>query len=442
MTFSWPWALLALLVIPLVFATWWLTRQRRRRAAVRVTSIALVRAALPGRSRWRRRIPAALLTLGIVVLAVGAARPQATVPVASSSATIMLALDVSGSMCSTDVQPNRITAAEQAASAFIKSQAGGPHIGLVAFASIAGVLVAPTADTRQLLSALDGLTVGYGTAIGEGIMVSLDAIAQVDRSVPPTGATLAFDRAAGYADDVIVVLTDGSNNQGVDPQTAAREAARRGVRVFTIGYGTDNPAPLSCGPAQVGGFGGGNFGGNFGGGGFGSAGGLSGNSFDADYGALMHIARTTGGTFYRAQDARQLSSALAKLPAAFTIVRKHIDLASWFAGGGGLLITCAVALSLWWNRTRRGVRLRSSVRLRLAWIGRGYGSLLGGVRALAAGQRDGHKHEAGHGHGAGDRGAVCHAVQERLNRGGIQASRRTAQAGRAQLLRREHGTAH
>jgi len=344
MSLSWPWALLAFLVIPLVFAVWWLTRRRRRRAVVRVTSIALVRTAVPGRSRWRRRIPAALLTLGLAVLVVGAARPQATVPVASPSATIMLTLDVSGSMCSTDVKPNRITAAEHAASAFIQSQAGGPRIGLVAFASTAVVLVPPTTDTKQLLSALGGLTTSFGTAIGEGIVTSLDAIAQVDPSVAPTGATASRGRGAGYADDVIVVLTDGSNNRGIAPQTAAIQAADRGVRVFTIGYGTDNPAPLECSSGQFGGFGGGSFGGGPGG---------AGNPFDADYGALMQISRTTGGTFYRAQDADQLSRALAKLPAAFTIVRKHMDIAPWFAAGGGLLIAAAVALSLWWNRTQR-----------------------------------------------------------------------------------------
>jgi Ca-activated chloride channel family protein len=357
MSLSWPWALLALLILPLVFAVWWLTRRRRRRAVVLVTSIALVRTAVPGRSPWRRRLPVALLTLGLAVLAVGAARPQATVPVASSSATIMLALDVSGSMCSTDVKPNRITAAEQSASAFIQSQAGGPRIGLVAFASTAVVLVPPTTDTRQLLSALGGLTTSFGTAIGEGIVTSLDAIAQVDPSVAPTGATVSRARGAGYADDVIVVLTDGSNNRGIAPQTAATQAADRGVRVFTIGYGTDNPAPLACSSTQFGGLGGG-FGGGGGGGGGGGFGGFgggggTGNPFLADYGALMQISRTTGGTFYRAQDAGQLSRALAKLPAAFTIVRKHIDLASWFAAGGGLLIAAAIALSLWWNRTRR-----------------------------------------------------------------------------------------
>ena len=355
MSFSWPWALLTFLILPLVFAAWWLTRRRRRRAAVRVTSIALVRIAVPGQSRWRRRVPAVLLTLGLAVLVVGAARPQATVPEASSSATIMLALDVSGSMCSTDVQPNRITAAEQSAGAFITSQAGGPRIGIVVFSGTAVVLVPPTTNTQQLLSALGGITVGGATAIGDGILTSLDAIAQVDPSVAPTGATAKRNLGAGYADDVIVVLTDGSNNRGVAPPVAAGVAAARGVRVFTIGYGTDNPAALSCSDTQFGGFGGGGFGGGGGGGGGG------GTAFDADYAALMQIAKATGGTFFRAQDASQLSSALAKLPAAFTIVHKQVDIAAAFAALGGLLIAVAVALSLWWNRTRRAAP-RSMVR--------------------------------------------------------------------------------
>jgi len=348
LSFSWPWALFALLVLPLVFAAWWLIRRRRRRATVRVTSMALVRLAAPGRSRWRRRVPAALLGVGLAVLAIGAARPQATVPEASSSATIMLALDVSGSMCSTDVKPNRITAAEQSAGAFIKSQVGGPRIGIVVFSGTAVVLVPPTSDTQELLNALGGLSTGGGTAIGEGILTSLDAIAQVDPSVAPTGANVKRNLGAGYADDVIVVLTDGSNNRGVDPPVAAKQAAARGVRVFTIGYGTDNPAELACSATQFGGSGGGLAGGGFGGGGGGGA-----NPFDADYSALTQISKTTGGTFYRAEDASQLSSALAKLPAAFTIVHKHVDIAALFAALGGLLIAAAVALSLWWNRVRR-----------------------------------------------------------------------------------------
>src|SRR5262245_18233885 len=255
MSFSWPWALLALLVIPLVFAIWWWMRRRRRRAAIRVTSIALVRAAVPGRTRWRRRIPAALLAGGLAVLAVGAARPQASVPVPSTSATILLPLDISGSMCSTDVDPNRLTAAEKATSDFISSQAGGPRIGLVTFAGTAALLVPPTHDAHALLRALDGLSTSRGTAIGQAILTSLDAIAQADPAIAPTGVqpkNVGGD--AGYADDAIVVLTDGANNQGVDPLTAARQAADRRVRVFTIGFGTTHPAPLVCDGSQFGGF--------------------------------------------------------------------------------------------------------------------------------------------------------------------------------------------
>jgi Ca-activated chloride channel homolog len=355
-SFSWPWALLALLILPLVFAAWWLARRWRKRDTVRVTSIALVRIAVPGRSRWRRRIPAVLLAVGLAVLAVGAARPQATVPVASSSATIMLAIDTSGSMCATDVPPNRITAAEQSAGAFIKSQEGGPRIGIVVFSGSAVVLVPPTTNTQQLLNALGGLTAGGATAIGEAILTSLDAIAQVDPAVAPSGATVKHNLGAGYADDVIVVLTDGSSNRGVAPPAAAQQAAARGVRVFTIGYGTSNPTQLACDSTQFGGYGGGFGGGGFGGGG----GGAGGNPFQADYAALMQIAKTTGGTFYRAQDASQLNSALAKLPAAFTIVHKQVDIAALFAALGGLLIAVAVALSLWWNRAVPRPRVTSS----------------------------------------------------------------------------------
>jgi Ca-activated chloride channel homolog len=356
MSFTWPWALLALLVLPLLAGIWWWARNRRRRAVVRVTSIALVRAAVPGQSRWRRRIPPALLAAGLIVLAVGAARPEATVPVPSRSATILLALDVSGSMCSTDVTPNRITAAENAASSFIKSEAGGPRIGLIAFAGTAGLLVPPTIDTSKLLSALRGLTTSNGTAIGEAMLTALSAIAQVDPSVVPTGdSPQSAVRGAGYAPDVIVVLTDGANNQGVSPQIAARQAAQRRVRVFTIGFGTTTPAPLVCSNSQFGG--GGGFGSAFGGGGFGGGGfggGFGGhNPLVADYGALRQIAATTGGKFYRAQNADELQHALRQLSGAFTIVHKQVDLAAWFAGGGGLLVSSGVALSLWWNRTRR-----------------------------------------------------------------------------------------
>lgn len=349
MTLATPWALAALLLVPLLLGLAWLLRRRRRRAAVRVPSITIVRAALPRRSRWRRRIPAALLVLGLLVLGVGAARPQAAVAVPSNSSTILLALDTSGSMCSTDVAPNRLTAAERAAAEFVRSQAGGPRIGLVAFAGNAALVVPPTSDTDRLLEALPALTTSRGTAIGQGIVESLDAVAEVDPAVPPTGAETERSTARGSAASAIVVLTDGANTQGVEPADAARLAADRGVRVFTIGFGTSTPTPMVCSRNQVGSFGG-----------YGGGGGFRGsvNPLVIDEGALQGIARTTGGTYYRAQNADQLKAALGRLPGTFTLVPQQVDLAAWFAGVGGLLVAAAVALSLWFNRSR-GVRPRS-----------------------------------------------------------------------------------
>ena len=210
--------------------------------------------ALPGRTRWTRRIPAALLVLGLATLGVGAARPRASVPVPSNSTTIMLALDTSGSMCSTDVLPNRITVAEEAAISFIKSQHGDVRIGLVTFAGVAGLLVPPTTDSDTLITAIQNLSTARGTAIGAAMLTAIDGIAAVDPSVAPSGVDLGTAAAAGYAPDVIVLLTDGANTQGVEPATAAGLAAARGIRVYTIGFGTTTPTRMACTGAQVEGF--------------------------------------------------------------------------------------------------------------------------------------------------------------------------------------------
>ena len=347
MTFSWPWALLSLLIIPIVCGIMWLLRRRRRRAVVRVTSIALVRAALSGRTRWTRLVPTLLLLLGIATLGIGAARPQASVPVPSNSTTIMLAMDVSGSMCSTDVDPNRITVAQKAAIAFIQSQRGGVKIGLVAFAGVAGLQVPPTTDTDKLIEAINRLSTARGTAIGSAILTSIDGIAAIDPTVAPSGVDSESARRPGYAADVIVLLTDGANTQGPEPATAAEAAAVRGVRVFTIGFGTTTPTRMVCTGSQVGGWYGGYGGGP--GGGFGG-GGRNPRVIDED--ALKVVAETTDGQYYKAENADQLQKALGDLPSHVTVAKKHVDIASWFAGAGGLLIAVAVGLSLWWNRLR------------------------------------------------------------------------------------------
>jgi Ca-activated chloride channel family protein len=346
MTFNWPWALLSLLIIPIIAGVVWLLRRRRRRAAVRVTSIALVRAALPPRTRWTRLIPTLLLLLGFATLGVGAARPQASVPVPSNSTTIMLAMDVSGSMCSTDVEPNRLTVAQKAAVSFIESQAGETKIGLVAFAGVAGLQVPPTTDKDALIEAINNFTTARGTAIGSAILTSIDGIAAINPTVAPSGVDAELAQRSGYAADVIVVLTDGANTQGVEPATAAESAAVRGLRVFTIGFGTTTPSPMACTGRQAGGW-------AAGGGPRGGFGGGSGrNPRIIDEATLETVAEITGGQYYKAESADQLQGALDDLPSQVTVVRKHVDIASWFAGVGGLLVAGAVGLSLWWNRVR------------------------------------------------------------------------------------------
>jgi Ca-activated chloride channel homolog len=349
MTFSWPWALVSLIIIPILCGVIWLLRRRRRRAVVRVTSIALVRSALPARTRWTRLIPTLLLLLGFATLGVGAARPQATVPVPSDSTTIILAMDVSGSMCSTDVEPNRLTVAQQAAVSFIESQDDEIKIGLVAFAGVAGLQVPPTTDKEALITAIDNFTTCRGTAIGSAILTSIDGIAAINPTVAPSGVDAESAQRSGYAPDVIVLLTDGANTQGVEPKTAAEAAAVRGVRIFTIGFGTTTPTRMACTGRQAGGWAAGGPGGGFRGG-FAGAGGRNPRVIDEK--TLQAVADITGGQYYKAESADQLQEALAGLPSQVTVVKKRIDIASWFAGAGGLLVAVAVGLSLWWNRVR------------------------------------------------------------------------------------------
>lgn len=355
MSLSWPWALLALLAVPLLLtARWWLNR-RRKRTAVTVSSVALIRAALPGRTAWRRRIPVWLFLAGLLALAGGIARPQASVAVPSNDTTILLAIDVSGSMCNTDIAPNRLAVASDAAREFVEAQEGDTRIGLVAFSGIAGLLVPPTAEKAPLLEAIESLKTARGTAIGQSILTSIDAIAEINPEVAGTGVELPAPAANGtpvdYEPDTIVVLTDGSNTTGVDPVTAAEQAAARRLRVYTIGFGTTEPQQMVCTAEQVSGdsaFGGGNgFGGGFGG--FGG-GGRGGGNREIDEEALTRVADLTGGRYFKAQDAEQLTDVLADLPREFGVTRQNVEISAWFLLLGTLLVTAAVTLSLWWNR--------------------------------------------------------------------------------------------
>ena len=351
MSFSWPWALLALLIGPLLLAARWWLNKRRKRNAVTVTSIALIRSALPGRTAWRRRIPVWLFLAGLIVLAAAFGRPQASLAVPSNNTSILLAIDVSGSMCSTDVAPNRLAVASDAARNFIKDQSDGTRIGLVAFSGISGLLVTPTTDKNALLAAIDTLKTARGTAIGQAILTSIDAIAENNPAVQPTGVDLG-DTAGALGDfqpDTIVVLTDGSNTTGVDPVTAAGQAAARRVRIFTIGFGTTTPSPMVCTPDQVSGDSALSGGGGFprGGGGFG---GRAGRVQEIDEDALKKVASVTGGQYFRAQDAGQLSGVLKDLPREIGLHKQNVEITVWFVLAGVLLVFGGAGLALWWNR--------------------------------------------------------------------------------------------
>ncbi|MEV4630678.1 VWA domain-containing protein [Micromonospora sp. NPDC049523] len=351
MSLSWPWALLTLLVVPLLLAArWWLNR-RRKRTAVTVSSIALIRAAVPGRSAWRRRIPVALFLAGLLVLAAGLARPHAQVAVPRADSSILLAIDVSGSMCATDVAPNRLSAASDAARAFIEDSDDDTRIGLVAFSGIAALIVAPTTEKQRLTDAIDGFRTSRGTAIGQAILTSIDAIAEDNPDVAKTGVDLDPAAPTDFRPDTIVVLTDGSNTTGVDPVTAAQQAAARHLRVFTIGFGTTSPTRMVCRPDQVTGdaFRGGPDPGFSGRGGYRDPSGFR-QSLQMDEQALTEVADTTGGRYFRAEDADQLSEVLSGLPSAIGLHRQQTETTVWFVLAGTMLVFAGAGLSLWWNR--------------------------------------------------------------------------------------------
>jgi Ca-activated chloride channel family protein len=287
------------------------------------------------------------------VLGFGTARPHASALVPKNATSILLAIDVSRSMCTSDVAPNRLEAAREAAKQFVTAQPQGTRIGLVAFAGIAGLMVEPTTDKGELIAAIDKLRTSRGTAIGQAILTSIDAIAEINPDVAPTGAdpsTIPSDPGVGFQPDTIVVLTDGRNTQGVDPVTAAEEAGARKLRVYTIGFGTTDPAPMVCSSDQLGD--GGDFrrdpGGGFGGGPFGG----SSRMLEIDEDTLAKVAKITGGEYFRAQDAKQLASVLSDLPTNIVVQRRNIEITAWFVLPGMLLVLVGVVLSVWWNRSQ------------------------------------------------------------------------------------------
>ncbi len=351
MDFLWPGFLVLLGLIPLLILAYILVLRRRRRFAVRYSSLALVRQALPRHSFLRRHLPFILALLAIAVLVVAMARPVTIISIPTDQTTIIFTIDVSGSMRSVDIQPSRLQAAENAALYFIQHQKATTQFGLVAFSDFAEEIQSPTTDQEALQAAVESLTVGRRTAIGSGILKGLDAISEVDKNVLPSvtdvqpGVEPTAPPKGDYAPDIIVLLTDGVSNTGPAPLDAAQQAVDRGVRVYTIGFGTMNGFITDPG----GGFRGGN--GGFGGGGFGGGGGGFGGRFRTpiDEQTLKGIASMTGGEYYTASSAQELQKVLESLPTYLIMKHDVNEISVFFAAIGGLLAILAIVLSQLWR---------------------------------------------------------------------------------------------
>ena len=356
MSLQWPWLLLLLLIIPLSIAAYvWMLR-RKRKYAIQYSSLSLIRAALPKHSRWRQHLPFALLLLGLASLITATARPTAEVEVPLSRTTIILAIDVSRSMCATDVVPNRLTVAQEAALAFVDEQADGTQIGIVAFAGLAELIVPPTHDKDVLRDAISNFTTSLGTAIGSATLKSIDAISEINPAVARSGVNLDTEDGSLdieeqiYQPDIIVLLTDGANSQGPLPVDAAQQAADRQVRVYTIGFGTSDPIEMVCTQQQLGSdaFGNG-FGSSFGSGFGGGFGGFR-RYLVIDEPTLQSVADITGGAYYRAESAEQLFEVFQELPTQIILQKESIEISVLFLALGALFVLAAVALSLKWNQ--------------------------------------------------------------------------------------------
>lgn len=359
MDMLWPGFLLLLGVIPVMIGVY-LWMLRRRRFAVRYSSLSLLREAVPQNARFRRHLPFGmfLFSLGSLVIALG--RPISIVSIPTDQTVIMMAIDVSRSMCSTDVKPSRIEAAQTAALEFIRQQKPGTRIGIVAFSGFAELIQAPTTDQEALKSAIENLATGSRTGIGIGILKSIDGIAEFDTLIAPSVADTAQDKdvvpvpKGAYVPDIIVLLTDGANNVGILPADAAQQAVTRGIRVYTIGFGTARGAEFPrcpqrfLGSEPFGGQGGRGFGG--GGGGFGGPGGNN-TPFrrGIDEETLKKVASLTGGNYYSAESASELQKVFSSLPTNLIMKSDVTEISVFFAAIGALCAAVAIGFSLRWN---------------------------------------------------------------------------------------------
>jgi len=347
MTFLWMDMLWLLLLAPLLVLAYIYLLGRKKRMAVRYANLGMVKAAMGSGPGFRRHVPALLLLSALIVTIISVARPAAVVTLPSQRQTVILAMDVSGSMRAQDVSPNRIIAAQTAARTFIEEQPSSVRIGIVAFAGTAFLVQAPTLDRNDLYAAIERFQLQRGTAIGSGILISLATIfpeAEFDLRARrdedywrdgPRGVPLGETRPAqaeftpvppgSHNSAVIILLTDGQATTGMDPVEAARMAAERGVRVFTVGIGTAGGEIIGFEGRRA--------------------------RVQLDEETLRAIADITRGEYFRAGTESELTKIYQALNTQFVMETKLTEITALFSALAGLLALAGAGLSvLWFNR--------------------------------------------------------------------------------------------
>ncbi|NKI96832.1 VWA domain-containing protein [Rhizobacter sp. SG703] len=337
MTFVWPHLLWMLLAVPLLVVLYLWLLHKRKRSTLRFASLAVVKQAQGGGPGWRRHVPSALLLVALGSLLIATARPMAVVTLPLQQETIILAMDVSGSMRATDVQPDRLTAAQEAAKSFLIDLPRSVRVGVVSFAGTAAVVQPPTQSRDDVVAAIDRFQLQRGTAIGSGIVLSLATIfpeAGIDLSQitgqrnmplgPGDKPKQDFVPVApgSYASAAVILLTDGQRTTGPDPLDAAKMAADRGVKVYSVGIGTKEGETI----------------------------GFEGWSMRVrlDEETLKNIANLTRAEYFYAGTAVDLKKVYQSLSSRLMVEKKETEVSSLFAALGALLVLVAATLSVWW----------------------------------------------------------------------------------------------
>jgi Ca-activated chloride channel homolog len=315
MSFGAPLFLLGLALVPLALWLYAGHVRRRRSQAARFANPALMPVVAPRRPGWRAHAPIALYGVALTALLVGLARPQTTVAVPVEQATIMLTTDISGSMTARDVQPDRLTAARDAARGLVERLPRGARAGLVAFNHQARIAQSPTADHALVAERIDALRPSGGTATGDGLTAALNAL----RAATPPGG-----RRPPAA---ILLLSDGESTRGRDELDAAREAARRRVPVYTVALGTPNGTIQVERPSGNGSYT---------------------QRVPPDREAMRQIARITKGRAFSTADAGELDQIYERLGSQVSMKDERREVTAAFAGGALLLLLAGAAMSLRW----------------------------------------------------------------------------------------------